>query len=268
MSRDETRSTDAYLVNPDGHRLHYVESGTGSPTIALIHGWSGNLEFMRPQIEHFSRSFRVIAVDLIGHGKSDAPPVAYTRQRFAEELAWMLGELEAAPSVLIGHSLGAGIAIEAAVNHPGVTAAVISLDGALVMAETMGPDDASTLAAALEELADPSSKLAPLADGMFIESSDPGLRSWAIAEMAATPVHVAASALRETQNWHPEQSLRLFKGPLLQIRSTRELRADVAALAPQIVQGMVVGSGHYCQLEVPRQVNSMVDKFLAINDLA
>jgi pimeloyl-ACP methyl ester carboxylesterase len=61
----------------DGVRLAYEESGSGSPPIVLVHGWTCNHTYFSPQREHFSKRHRVIAVDLRGHGESDKPHGSY-----------------------------------------------------------------------------------------------------------------------------------------------------------------------------------------------
>src|SRR5688572_28994744 len=57
----------------DGARVHYVNYGKGDEALVLIHGWTQNIDAWRDQIPEFAKHYRVIALDLPGHGKSDKP---------------------------------------------------------------------------------------------------------------------------------------------------------------------------------------------------
>jgi pimeloyl-ACP methyl ester carboxylesterase len=81
------------IARRNGVRLAYIDSGDGPKSILLVHGWGYDHTALAPQIEFFRNSYRVIAVDLRGHGASDAPHEEYTVQVFADDLAYLCGEL-------------------------------------------------------------------------------------------------------------------------------------------------------------------------------
>lgn len=98
----------------DNVAFAYEEVGSGSQPFLFVHGWTCNHNFFAPQIECFSRFHRVIAADLCGHGASDAPQRQYTVPEFADDLAWLCGELGVERAVLVGHSMGGLIALQLA----------------------------------------------------------------------------------------------------------------------------------------------------------
>jgi pimeloyl-ACP methyl ester carboxylesterase len=72
-----------------GVRLAHFEVGPGSPVqppLLLINGWTGDHGIFTPQIEHFGATRRVVAVNLRGHGASDAPAEGYTMGGFADDI--------------------------------------------------------------------------------------------------------------------------------------------------------------------------------------
>jgi pimeloyl-ACP methyl ester carboxylesterase len=98
----------------DGVALAFEEAGSGQPPILLVHGWSCDHTSFAPQFEHFGRSHRVLAVDLRGHGGSDAPRQEYTIRTPAlyiqaaaprPELAQFR---ELCPQLVVGQTVGAG----------------------------------------------------------------------------------------------------------------------------------------------------------------
>lgn len=92
----------------DGTELFYEDVGEGRPVV-LVHGWSASHEFFEPQITAFSDSYRMIAVDLRGHGKSDKPGGDYSWDVFAKDLEHLMGELGVEDATLVGWSFGGGV---------------------------------------------------------------------------------------------------------------------------------------------------------------
>ncbi|MBU4605562.1 MAG: alpha/beta fold hydrolase, partial [Proteobacteria bacterium] len=90
----------------DGHKVYYTDQGKGEPTLVLIHGWICNHNFWREQIPALAKKHRVIALDMIGCGKSDAPQVAYTQELLARSVLAVMNQAKVKDAVLVGHSMG------------------------------------------------------------------------------------------------------------------------------------------------------------------
>ena len=115
----------------DGHKVYYTDQGKGAPTLVLIHGWICNHKFWKEQIPALAKNHRVIAVDMIGHGQSDAPQVACTQELLARSVLAAMDQAGVKDAVLMGHSMGAAVARRIALEHPERVRAFISMDGAL-----------------------------------------------------------------------------------------------------------------------------------------
>lgn len=100
----------------DGIRLAYSDRGQGLPLL-FVHGFPLSRECWQPQVDSLSSVCRTIAPDLRGFGDSDATSGTITMDRFADDLASLLGVLEAAPAVLVGHSMGGYVAFAFARRH-------------------------------------------------------------------------------------------------------------------------------------------------------
>lgn len=92
--------------------INYVEFGkkNGKPMV-LLHGWGQNIEMMRPVGEFFKNDYRVIIIDLPGHGNSDEPSYAYTIYDYVAIVHKMLKKLDVENPILIGHSFGGKISL-------------------------------------------------------------------------------------------------------------------------------------------------------------
>lgn len=110
----------------DDLRLHVVISGNG-PALVLLHGFTGSSDtwnFLRPSLDSH---YRVVALDLPGHGRSSSPESAsrYSHERFADDLAGVLDSLDVERAAVLGYSMGGRAALRFAVAHPERTSALI-----------------------------------------------------------------------------------------------------------------------------------------------
>ena len=98
-------------------QLHYIEQGQGRPLI-LLHGNGESCDYFEHQIGCFSASYRVIAIDTRGHGKSPRGEKPFTIVQFAEDLHDFMDEKGIAKANILGFSDGGNIALELALKHP------------------------------------------------------------------------------------------------------------------------------------------------------
>lgn len=98
-------------------QLHYIEKGNGEPFI-LLHGNGEDGTYFTSQIDYFSKSYRVIAVDTRGHGKSPRGDAPFSIRQFAEDLYHFMTEKGIESAHILGFSDGGNIALIFAVNHP------------------------------------------------------------------------------------------------------------------------------------------------------
>ncbi len=96
---------DGFITTSDGVRLHYLESGSG-PTIVFVPGWTLPAEIWEHQIRHFAKSYRVIALDPRSQGKSQQTTEGHYPERRAKDIKELVDQLNLAPAVLVGWSLG------------------------------------------------------------------------------------------------------------------------------------------------------------------
>ena len=99
--------------------------------LILLHGNSGSLEYFENQIKHFSVSYRVIAVDTRGHGKSKRGIMPFTMQQFACDLGDFMDSLDIQSAIILGFSDGANIAMKFALQYPDKVKALILNSGNL-----------------------------------------------------------------------------------------------------------------------------------------
>jgi pimeloyl-ACP methyl ester carboxylesterase len=221
---------------------------------------------MAPQFEHFRRAHRVIAVDLRGHGQSDKPQQDYTLAAFADDLAWLCGQLQVKKPIVIGHSMGGVIGVELAARFPEVPGAVVTLDSPIVPPQELIDGIAAPTIAALRGPGYREAQRKMVAEMLFLPTDDPARKARIVDAMSSAPQHVMASAF-EGIFTDTAASAAACKVPLLILMAAQPLSnvAQLRQVCPNVVIGQTVGAGHFHQLEVPEQVNAMIERFLAVS---
>ncbi len=247
--------------------LHHIDEGSGDPVLLFIHGWLRSTADWSKQARAYRGRHRVIRVDLRGHGRSPAPPGGYTRRRLASDVAALMDDLDLSNVVLVGHSMGCGVALDVAVAAPRRVCALALVDGVgprepmsrqeieahPFLSAVTGPDYRERII----ELA---------AGGMsFTPRSDPRLVRRIPRESARTPQHVAVGSLRGAVLANRSAAWGRIRRPILCVASSgvRISAAQVREVLPGAEFGQVVGSGHWVQLEAAPQLHAMLDVFFA-----
>lgn len=250
-----------YLLR-DGVQLACEDVGSGEPALLCVHGNSCNRYFFRPQIEHFKTSHRVVALDLRGHGQSDAPRREYSIAGLADDCAWVCRELGLGQVVVLGHSMGGAVAVEMVKAHPKLVRAVALLDSTLL------PDPAAlqkALPPLIQKLrgADHLAGLREFVESLFAPSDSPGLREWVWQEMSRTPPHVTLALFQEFLVWRDKATPRITQ-PFLYVAGFH-WRTDHAALiqaCPQVKTVQQKTSGHFLTLSATEKVNDLLHDFM------
>jgi abhydrolase domain-containing protein 6 len=115
-------------IQADEHRVVYLEAGQGAPLV-LLHGYTGSKENWLPLMPELEQRWRVIAPDLPGWGDSErrtGDDYGYAAQ--AERIAGLLRLLSDEPVVLVGHSMGGGVAALLAADHPDLVSRLVLMD--------------------------------------------------------------------------------------------------------------------------------------------
>lgn len=254
-----------YIIR-EGLRLYYEQDGSGNPPLVFIHGWCCDHSFFQPQFDYFKTSHTVTTLDLRGCGRSNQPEQGYDIPTLADDVAHLCRELQLSKPIVVGHSLGAMIAIELAARYPSLPAAVVADDPGAI-----DPRDADLkiydgLATQLEGPDGDAVRRAYI-EGMFLPTDDPDRRRRIAETMCSVPRRIAAAVMRGVVAWNGIAALVLCNVPLLVLRSDgggSNSPDRLLALKPDIHIGITIGAGHFHQLEVPEQVTPMMDKFIQI----
>jgi pimeloyl-ACP methyl ester carboxylesterase len=246
-----------------GVKLHYERAGSGEPELLFLPGWCCDHTAFQPQLDHFARTHTVTALDLRGVGLSDAPAGGYSIPELADDVAALCAEVGIEKPVLVGHSLGGMIAVELAGRYPDLPGALVLVDPGPI---DPLPDTVEFFRGFAEQLEGPDGEEVRRVFVHDMGSLDEELARWIVDHMCAPTQPAAAAVIRGVSEWNGREPFARCTVPVLLLRRDVEADTDVLRLRelkPDLELGITVGAGHFHQLEVPEQVNAMIERFLA-----
>jgi pimeloyl-ACP methyl ester carboxylesterase/AcrR family transcriptional regulator len=249
----------------DGTRIAYRVGGEGTPALLFVHGWCSNLTHWNAQLEHFARSHRVLAVDRRGHGRSDVASSGYTPTQHADDLAAVARAAGVHDAVVVAHAGGGPAALVLADRHPGLVRSLVLVDTNISPRSALGrPGTAgrSPLGRLVDHISGPegADRFAAMYRGFFSEHAGP-VGEAAVRDACAVPIGVARKELASLAA-DSEGPARRFGGPVLWLTVAPPDEARLRAIFGDVQFGVAVGSGHFPHLEVPDQVNAMIERHL------
>ncbi|HKR78401.1 MAG TPA: alpha/beta hydrolase [Nitrospira sp.] len=117
-----------HTLQVKGERLAYLDVGEGRPVI-VIHGFGGSMWQWEHQQVPLSREFRLLTPDLIGSGLSAKPDIEYRPDEMLDYFVAFMDALNIQRAALVGNSMGAGLAIGMALEHPDRVSKLVLIDG-------------------------------------------------------------------------------------------------------------------------------------------
>jgi pimeloyl-ACP methyl ester carboxylesterase len=255
------------FTDRDGVKLAYDTAGSGDTPIVFVHGWACDRSYFAPQFEHFAALHSVATVDLRGHGESSRPepgPGVYDIGELSADVIAVAHAAGFERPVVIGHSLGGLVALACA--RGGDVRAAVMVDPAPIVNERTKEYFRQVVDTIEHD--DDASWRTGFVSGMFLPT-DTARREEIISGMTQLPPRIAAALVAAMARYDGPAALGAVAVPLLSIGSAApsDRAPDLAKACPRITIGQTVGSGHFNQLEVPDQVNLMIERFLAVNDL-
>jgi pimeloyl-ACP methyl ester carboxylesterase len=112
----------------DGVAITYEVQGIGNPSIVFVHGWAGRRQNWDVQRDYFSDKYQVVVVDLAGYGTSGHDREEWTMQAFGKDVVAVIDHLNLEHVILVGHSMGSAIIMEAAEMIPDRILGLVPVD--------------------------------------------------------------------------------------------------------------------------------------------
>lgn len=245
-------------------RLHVYAGGEGTGTpIFFIHGGGGSLTQWGAQLGHFSRSRRVMAMDLRGMGRSWVPvDGVYTLEAMVSDVHTVANALNADRFVLVGHSYGGSVAAAYAAAHPERVAGVVYADAAGRVFATPEQWDRYLTALRMDKPEFVRNAYAPM-----LKTASEEVKAAVLGAVDRTSVEAYAGAIEGMREFDVERAVRAYDGPVLAI-AAMETPSSFHVQFPDVPLRRMEGVGHWLMMERPAEFNAIVEEFLSDVDRA
>ena len=250
----------------DGVQIHYESGGSGSPALVFIHGWNCDRSYWSAQLPFFAATHQVVAIDLAGHGDSGVSREAWSMANFGADVSAVADALQLEDIVLIGHSMGGPVALEAARLLQGRVKMVIGADTLSDVSLRYADAQLAGMLAAME--ADfPGTVEGLVRSSFFLPTSDPALIDQIARDMGAAPPAAGIGAFEGFAHWYNEgveRTLADIDVPIRLINSDYRPTNTRAgqALTASFEATMMSGVGHFVMQEDPAQFNAIMAELL------
>jgi pimeloyl-ACP methyl ester carboxylesterase len=251
-------SGPAEVEAPDGVTIAYTISGSGSPSLVFIHGWMCDQTYWSAQVEEFGRSNTVVTIDLAGHGLSGLHREGWPLMALGGDVHAVVEELDLQNVVLIGHSMGCAVTLEAARLMPDRVIGVIAVDSLHDAEATYDPDRLEEIFAAYEQ--DFVGTCTQFVASMFVEGTDRALADRIIADMCTTPPEISIALLRQFVEYELGPALAAVDQPVRYINADGYPTNVTAnrSYQPNFDGIIMKDVGHFLMLEQPEQFNALL----------
>jgi pimeloyl-ACP methyl ester carboxylesterase len=251
----------------NGIEVYYETAGEGPPVL-LLHGLGSSTLDWEYQVPELARSYRVITMDVRGHGRSSRPPGPYRVTQFAQDAVALLRTLNAAPAHVVGLSMGGMIAFQMAVDASEAVRSLTIINSGPAMILQGMQKAALALRFAIVRLFGMKTMGGMIAKKIFPLPDQAELRQTLIARMAENDPRAYLDAVRAINGWSVEERIGEIQCPVLIVASDQDYtpvawKHAYAAKIPGARVAVVKDSRHVAPVDQPEQVNQILLQFLA-----
>jgi pimeloyl-ACP methyl ester carboxylesterase len=240
-------------VNLPSLRTWYDERGKGDPLV-LLHGGVVDARFFEPNIGPLAARFRVFALDLRGHGHTSDVEGPFSYERLAQDTIEFLEAVVDGPAHIVGHSVGAGVALHVAIRRPDLVRRLVLISGANHHDGVMGADEIDV------------DQVVQAFGASYGEVSPDGEDHYPVVVRKVIELDQREPALTEND-------VGKVTSPTLVVASdddiiTLEHTVALYRAIPRSELAIVPGTSHFLTQEKPELCNELIVRFLADDPVA
>lgn len=253
------------INSTDGVSIAYQVRGKGKPALVFVHGWCCDRAYWDAQVSHFAQQYRVVTVDLAGHGGSGLNRKTWTMASFGEDVQALVDKLGLNQIVLVGHSMGGPVILEATRRMPKRVIGLVGVDTFHDLERKYTQDQIDQILAPFR-IDFPEAIRNLVCESMFTTNSDSTLVERIAADMSAVPPTVGLGAGEALLHYyaHFPEVFQQVQTPIRCINSDIDPTNVEAGqrYAQSFEVTLMSGVGHFVMIEDPETFNGLLDEFV------
>jgi len=251
-------------MSPDNVHIEYRVLGRGEPAVILVHGWACDANYWNEQLAALKAHYTVVAVNLAGHGGSGSNRSDWSIANYAADVAAVARQIPNARLVLVGHAMGATVALLATPLIGPRVIGIIAVDALRSVGQPpLGPQEVEQRLAPLRaDFVGETRKL--VTDSLFARNANRVLVQKVAYDMSLEPPAVAVASLQSLLSLDLAPILPQIHVPVYAINSDL-LPTDAARIRkslPAFTLDVLDHTGHFLMLEAPARFNPLLLKDL------
>jgi pimeloyl-ACP methyl ester carboxylesterase len=250
---------------PDNVHIEYHVYGHGDPAVLLVHGWAANENYWNAQIEPLAAHYTVVTLNLAGHGASGSNRSDWSIANYAQDVAAVAHEIKNPQLILVGHSMGAAVALEATPLIGARVIGVIAVEALRSVGQPpLGAKDIDRRVAPFSaDFIGETRKL--VTESLFAPNSDAVLRQKVAYDMSLERPAVAIPSMRSLLSMDLAGLLPAIHVPVYAINSDLAPTdaARIRKSLPDFSLDVLDHSGHFLMMEDPARFNPLLLKDVA-----
>lgn len=236
--------------------------------MVFVHGWACNRSCWDAQIPHFSRSGKVVSIDLAGHGESYGTRSEWTIDAYAKDVSSVVRKLELNSIILVGHSMGALVSIAVADELSDELKGVVIVDEITNVEEKYSQEEMAYVSAVLADNFETGIQNF-VREAMFLPNSDANLVDRVASSIASADPEVVIGSLGDGGYYD------FFNNDMMKLLTRIEVpiafvNSDIQPTAsdvnrqhlPSLKMHTMPGVGHFVMMEDPVEFNRILDEFI------
>jgi len=240
------------VISADGVEISFEVFGQSDTSLVFVHGWSCDKSYWKHQRELLSKKYSAVFIDLAGHGESGLQRNNYTIEKFGKDIEAVANHLRLKRIILIGHSMGGSVIIEAAKLLKGKVVGLIGVDTFQSFGDDWSSEQKENFLKPFKENFIESTKA--FVKNMFPKGADSLLVINVANDMSSAPPSIAVSAMRNLFYYNPVPTLKEIDLPIITINcdlypiAIDENKKLVKSFDVKIING----AGHFLMMENPK----------------
>jgi pimeloyl-ACP methyl ester carboxylesterase len=252
---------DLTIDGPAG-ALHATDGGAGGgPAVVFIPSLAGTIRQWSAQLDHIRRTRRAVAIEVRGHGRSAVPKDAdYSLDAMARDVDAVVRHLGISRAVVVGHSMGGGVALAYAAAHPERVAGLFLVDPI----DDPSRQPAGETAEFIRHLQ--SSDYAREIEAYWTQilaGAAPGVAALVLEDLRRTPRDTVLGAMNAMARFNATGAIDRYPGPIVSVITRfNDVASSLHRVAPSRVRSIPIdGTSHWIQMDKPDELNRVLDEF-------
>ncbi|MCG8308974.1 MAG: alpha/beta hydrolase [Cytophagales bacterium] len=252
-----------------GVKINYRVSGNGDTTLLFVHGWCIDQTYWDNQVNYFSNNYKVVTLDLPGHGKSGRERTLWTIENYGSDVSMIMDALDLKNIVLVGHSMGGNIILEAANRNQQKVIGFIGVDNFKDLGAEYSEEQAAEFDGFIKTIRqDYKGTAGGFAEGMlFSETTDKSIKERVINDILNADPEIAVPILESLIKLNVKERGLMQQLPL----KVHLINSDVIPTNKAQLEKYCTGSyeiysigltGHYPMIEASDRFNRILEGIL------